>query len=597
MKRPEHSAGGPRLPKLMVGRRRRLMCSLVGTGLALAGLSVAGAYLMAHLLSADNQTRVLTVTTLLAVAAAVGGGRVAERVMAEKLSQNYVQELRRDLMAAALAVGATTSVGITIARITNDLSSVRNWVAMGIAPLAVGIPMITGTTVALWFLSPPLALAVALPLCILAAVLALLSRPAYARAKTLRSKRGRLAARVSDTLAAATTIRAAGGERREVQNIERLGADVAAASIEKARVGGYIRASAAITGTVTAVAVAATGSLLSIRTATIAAVLTVLGMLASHVHDLGRVAEYRQSFNTASRMLGPALLPAAPARSAGHESQGVEARSGEQDLAKQEGDFLLRVPAFRMDGNRRLPELNARPGERVILASVDPDEATDVFEMLLALRSDAGAHTLVDGRDLSSAKGTQRRRLAGYAAKGAVIERGTIARAVRYRRPDLTPELAHEALSRVGLAARVAALPLAENTVLKRGGEPLTMPDRARLQLARAMLGEPPLLLLNHIDFDLGPDGRGMLAEILRSYPGVAIIASEHPERLAARYTVWDLHHDPAVSSRPDPESSPDTSRLRPSGTGELRQSLPGRRGFPRRRTVPRGPASPGRGH
>jgi ABC-type multidrug transport system fused ATPase/permease subunit len=522
------------------------MFSLVGTGLALAGLSVAGAYLMAHLLSGMNQNRVMTVGSLLIVAAAVGGGRVAERVMAEKLSQNYVQELRRDLMAAALAGGKNTSVGITIARITNDLSSVRNWVAMGIAPLAVGIPMITGTTIALWFFSPPLALAVALPLCILAAVLALLSRPAYARAKTLRSKRGRLAARVSDTLAAATTIRAAGGERREVQNIEQLGADVAAASIEKARVGGYIRASAGVTGTVTAVAVAATGSLLSIPTATIAAVLTVIGMLASHVHDLGRVAEYRQSFNTACRMLGPALLPAGPARSEGQEDQGAGARSTEQEPAKQEGDFLLHVPAFRMKGNR-LPELNARPGERVILASAAPDQATEVFETLLALRSDAAAHTLVDGQDLSSAQGTQRRRLAGYAAKGAVIERGTIARAVRYRRPDLTPEMATEALSKVGLTARVAALPRAEHTVLKRGGEPLTMADRARLQLARAMLGEPPVLLLNHIDFDLGPDGRGMLAEVLRSYPGVAIIASEHPERLAARYTVWDLHKDAAT--------------------------------------------------
>jgi hypothetical protein len=41
--------------------------------------------------------------------------------------------------------------------------------------------------------------------------------------------------------------------------------------------------------------VAVTGSWLSIHTATTAAALTLVGLLASHMHDLGRVAEYRQT--------------------------------------------------------------------------------------------------------------------------------------------------------------------------------------------------------------------------------------------------------------------------------------------------------------
>jgi ABC-type protease/lipase transport system fused ATPase/permease subunit len=87
----------------------------------------------------------------------------------------------------------------------------------------------------------------------------------------------------------------------------------------------------------------------------------------------------------------------------------------------------------------------------------------------------------------------------------------------------------------------VAGLPKGERTVLRRGGEPLTVSDRARLQLARATLGDPPLLLLNHIDSDLGPEGCETLAAILRSYPGVVIIASDHPEPLVPQHKVWDL--------------------------------------------------------
>jgi hypothetical protein len=38
------------------------------------------------------------------------------------------------------------------------------------------------------------------------------------------------------------------------------------------------------------------------------------------------------------------------------------------------------------------------------------------------------------------------------------------------------------------------------------------------------------MLLLNHIDFDLGAEGRPVLAQILGQYPGVAVMASDHPE-------------------------------------------------------------------
>jgi ABC-type multidrug transport system fused ATPase/permease subunit len=415
---------------------------------------------------------------------------------------------------------------------------------MGIAPLTAGIPLILGTTIALWLLSPPLAVAMVLPLCVLSLALALLARPAFNKAKALRRKRGRLAAQVADTVAAAVSVRAAGGERREVQQIYKLGREVAAAAIDRARVGSYIRAAATVSGAVTVVCVAATGSWLSINTATIAAALTLVGLLAAPVNDFGRVAEYRQTFNAAKRMIGPALA------SASFDEAGPEfkERSAEDpDTAPSEGEpedrtgFLVRIAGMHQNGNRPVPDLVAKAGDRIILKTSDPGETTELFEMLLALRDNPRLSTWVAGRELHSVPGSERRRLAGYAARGALTERGTIGRAVRYRRPDLSADETAAALARVQLTDRVAGLPRGERTILQRGGEPLSASDRAKLQLARATLGDPPLLLLNHIDFDLGAEGRGILASVLSSYPGVAIIASDHPEHLVPEYSVWDL--------------------------------------------------------
>lgn len=286
---------------------------------------------------------------------------------------------------------------------------------MGMAPVTVGLPLIVGTTVALWLLSPPLAVAMALPLCILSVALALLTRPAFDKARTLRRKRGRLAAQVSNTVAATVSVRAAGGEGREVQQIQRVGGEVAAA-IDRARVGGYIRASAGVSGALTVAIVAATGSWLSIHTATTAAALTLIGLLASHVTDLGRVAEYRQSFNAAKRMIGPALPPAISAEPAKQEPRdptadnpGAAARTGTE--AKAPADLTVRISGLRLSGNRLVPDLVAYPGDRILLKTVDPGEATELFEALLALREDPPLDTWVGDRDLRSVSGAERRGL------------------------------------------------------------------------------------------------------------------------------------------------------------------------------------------
>jgi ABC-type multidrug transport system fused ATPase/permease subunit len=532
------------LPKLLVGPRRQLMALLIGTGAVLAALAGASAYLMAHLLAVEPQARILAVAALTVAACGMGAGRVAERVLAERIGQHYVQELRTGLMAAFLADPAGSSPGIAIARITNDLTSVRNWITMGIAPLVVGVPLIVGTTIALWFLSPPLALAVAIPLSLFSGAIAALSRPAFTRARVLRKNRGRLAARVSDTVTAATAIRAAGGEQREVRQIERLGGQVAAAAIDRAKIAGYIRGSASVGGAVTGVMVAATGSSLSVRTATIAAALSVVGLLASHVNDLGRVAEYRQSFNAARMMIGRSLARA-PANAGEREDPQLQHDLGAAATGSPGGGAaagsLVRICGLSFSGHTPLPDLCAMPGDRILLKSSEPGEATEIFEMLLAVRSSPGLDIWVNGQNLAAAPASARRRLAGYAVKGAFIERGTIARALRYRRPDLPPEITAQALARVGLTVPVARLPKAEHTILKRGGDPLSMSERARLQIARAVLGDPPMLLLNHIDFDLGAEGRSVLAQILNSYPGVAIIASDHPDVLVQEYWEWDL--------------------------------------------------------
>ncbi|GLB65751.1 ABC transporter transmembrane domain-containing protein [Arthrobacter mangrovi] len=538
---------GNSLPKLFAGRRRGLMALLIGTGLAMAVLAWASALLMTRLLDGAAAAGAGSGPVVAGLAAAaLGGGalRALERVLAEKLGQDYIHGIRKGLVESALATDRGPSPGVTIARSTNDLSSVRNWIALGIAPLAVGIPMILGTAVALWFLAPALSAAVVVPLAVLTGGLALLARPAFHRARTLRQQRGRLAARLADTVIAAGTIRAAGGEAREVSQVDKAGRKVVDAAVHRAAIAGWIRGSAAAGAALGSAAVAAVGVWQAVPTPTIAAGLTIVGMIAAPVADLGRVVEYRQNFKAARRILAPALAVAADAREGRRRRNPGVIPQGPGAAAGTEGGNMpgsLLVTGLSECRNCAVPELRAGPGDRIRIVSADPAAETRVLEKLIGVRSDPDACTLIDGKSLLDSGGRTRRALLGYAAAGTHLERGSIARSVRYRMPDLDPAAGTSALERMGLAERIARLPRGEQTQLKRGGEPLSTSERARLLLARATLGDPPLLVLNRIDADLDHAGTAVLARLVRDYPGVVLFASDHPGSVAGEYTEWNI--------------------------------------------------------
>ncbi|MGO1167912.1 MAG: ABC transporter transmembrane domain-containing protein, partial [Janibacter sp.] len=243
------AAATPPMPPLMRGSRRGVMALLVATALAHSACAVGAGLLVGVLIGDVGQpTSEITADLGVLVLALVGlaATRYVDRVVAERLGQDYVQQLRRGLVAHAMTSPSAPSLGITIARSTNDLASVRNWVSLGIAPLVALVPLAFGCIAALAVLGWHLAVVVALPLVLLAIVLAVISGPAFERARDLRRRRGSLAARVADTVTAATGIAAAGGVERELRALDRSGAKVVDAAVHRARTAGMLRAVALV---------------------------------------------------------------------------------------------------------------------------------------------------------------------------------------------------------------------------------------------------------------------------------------------------------------------------------------------------------------
>jgi ABC-type multidrug transport system fused ATPase/permease subunit len=518
------------LPPVWAGRRRRHLSLLILAGLGQATAAGVSARFFSHALARSGTSgRWLLFAVMVAAAATVGLLRMAERVLSERLSQDYVHQVRLGLIRRNLLDGRVRSLGVAVARTTNDLTSVKNWISQGVAPLAVGIPLIIGAGVALFLLDPMLLVGLLVPVAVLLLAMRALAPVAYKRTRTVRRRRGRLSSQVADTMLSTTAIRSAGGSERELSRIEKHSQALVTASIEKAKVAGGIRGAAASTSGIATAMVIGTGLLAGLPTHTIAGALTIVGFLATPIHDLGRVVEYRQSYRAARRIIGPAIKH--PGGSANGPAQLALVPSG-----GAEGSVIANL---KLSDRTTMPELVAQPGDRIVLDAGNTRLTSEVLERFVGLRQAYAGEIIVSEKDLSVARPKDLRRLVGYGARGMMLVRGSVSRTVRYRRPDTGPHEVTRLLTQVDLARRVAELAHGADTLLVHGGEPLTIPERARLLLARAILDDPPLLVFDHLDADLGTAGRTTMRRLLAHYPGVVILASDDPDQIITATHTW----------------------------------------------------------
>ncbi len=463
------------MPRLWRARRRLLLIALGVLGVLQALLAIMVSLSVAAILEGNRAL----VGLLLATTLGLGVAQWIQKVVAEDLGQHYVHEVRRELVGAALVPGNTASLGVTVTRASNDLTAVRNWVALGIVPMVTGLPLIAIVLVALFIQDLRTGVAVTVPLLMCVAVLPVVARWTLKRARELRKKRGRMAARIADSVMAGELLHATGAIDRELNAVTRDSDRVVIAAVRRSWATGFSRALMAMAASLGTVSIVISGHL---EVSEVAGIMMLLGVLATPVAELGRVVEYRQNYKAATRILIPLLQRGSEFKHSQQKLPGLQATEG--------------IPGVYVKG------ISALPGERIYLhGSAD---ATRKWVTSLSAMEE-GTDAIVNGQRLSQLPLKQRRALIGIASAHHHLSRGSVSRLVGLRVPDATVEEIEQALEQVGL----------NNTGkqrLKNGGHPWSTSQINKLKIASATLRTPPLLVLE-----------GITSENLLNYPGVII--------------------------------------------------------------------------
>jgi len=160
-------------------------------------------------------------------------------------------------------------------------------------------------------------------------------------------------------------------------------------------------------------------------------------------------------------------------------------------------------------------ELDVPAGQMVALVGFSGSGKTTLASLLLRHYDPTSGRILIDGIDLRDTQLESYRRQVGVVAQESILFNTTILENIRYGRLDASDEDILKAAKAASIHEMIAALPDGYQTKIGEDGIKLSVGEKQRIAIARALLADPKILILDEATSSLDSQTEALLQAAL----------------------------------------------------------------------------------
>ena len=442
--------------------------------------------------------------------------QIGDNYVRHALGEKFIFDLRVRLYAylqkMSLSFFERTSTGELMSRVTNDLSALENFVTHGSALTAVDFMRLIGGATVLFVLDWRLAALVMIPVPILAIAFRHYNtkiRPVYRR---VRARLGDINAKLQDNLSGIRVIQAFAREDLEHQRFSLESERYYRARVQGIRYWSIFFPAIRFFGAMGAVIVLAVGSVMVVKgQMSLGTLVAFIAYIASIYDPINRLTEvdniFQQAIAAGERIFE--LLD---------ETMEVKDAPDAIELPVIRGEMVFDRVHFKYgSGKPVLHDISftMAPGEVVALVGPSGAGKTSIANLICRFYDPVQGHVSVDGHDLRRIKMTSLRRQVAVVLQDSFLFNNTVAENLQYGKPDATENELIAAARAANAHDFIMQLPDGYGTEIGERGVRLSGGQKQRLALARAILADPRILILDEATSSVDAEAEYLIQQAL----------------------------------------------------------------------------------
>ncbi|MGC9346819.1 MAG: ABC transporter ATP-binding protein [Anaerolineae bacterium] len=468
-----------------------------------SGLGTLGPYLMGRAIDGYIDTgdlRGLAGMALLMLAVYVSEALISWSVtyVMAKASQQAVNDIRDDLFAKlqtlSLRFFDQRTHGELMSRLTNDVENISNVLTSGVDGLISNVLSLVGVAVWMFLLNVRLAIVTLITVPLMVTLSRWIAKKTRSGFRQQQAFLGDLNGIIEETITGARVVKAYSREQDVIGDFKGVNQKLRTASTRAQIFAGTLPPLTNLVNNTGLTIVAGVGGWMAVQ-----GVATV-GDIASFVQYARRFGWPLNGIASLYNSIQSAIAGAERVFAIIDEVPEVADKEGAQALDNVEGDVVFEDVCFAYEPGvpvLKNVNLHAEAGQTIALVGPTGAGKTTIVNLLTRFYDIGRGRILVDGIDIRDLQVHDLRRKLGIVLQDTYLFADTVMENIRYGRLDATDDEVIEAAKIANADQFIRRLPHGYATLLSERGSNLSQGQRQLLSIARAILADPSILILD----------------------------------------------------------------------------------------------------